>query len=161
MTRFDSFNQLWQQVPVTWRAPLGAAITLGAFLLVLFFNLLPAARLIQGAAGDHTVLDAQLLSMQTLAAQAKLLSGQGQGRANRDGAVRWLDTSIKQQWPNKAQTATSGDRVTVTFSNAPADALAAWLTEARGSAQLLPAEARLVRSDAGWNGELVFTLPTR
>ena len=62
----------------------------------------------------------------------------------------------------------TGDRATVTFKGAPAEALAQWLNQARSTARAVPLEARLVQSAAPanaaaaavrWDGTLVLALP--
>jgi general secretion pathway protein M len=60
---------------------------------------------------------------------------------------------------NTAQLVQVGERATVTFKGASADAVAQWLAQVRLNARSIPSEARLVRSAAGtWDGTLALNL---
>ena len=87
---------------------------------------------------------------------------QSQPRPGYDESLRQLETSIRQRLGTTARITINGERVTLTLTGAPADALAQWLVQARVDARSLPSEARLVRNAAGqWDGTVVLTLPAR
>lgn len=133
------------------------AIVLGA--LLWWVSLAPALATLRAVETQHRQLDAQLLQMQRLQAQAKTL--QAQTPLSFSEARRLLDSSVKPLGTT-AQLVVSGERVTVMLKGASADALAQWLAQARLNARAVPSEARLVRSAAGtWDGTLVLTLSTR
>jgi general secretion pathway protein M len=76
--------------------------------------------------------------------------------------MRQLEAAIRQQLGTSARYAIAGDRVTLTLTNTPAQALAQWLSQVRTNARAIPGEAKLARNAAGgWDGSLVLTLPPR
>jgi general secretion pathway protein M len=98
--------------------------------------------------------------MRRLQAQGKAM--QSLPRQNPDEAMRQLEGAIKQQLGVSARYMIAGDRVTVTLINAPAAALAQWLSQVRTNARAIPGEARLTRNaSGGWDGSVVLTLPAR
>lgn len=123
-----------------------AAATLVALALLWWVALAPALQVLRTAPARHAAVDAQLQHMQSL--QAEALQLQAAPRARGGDALRTLQTSLAQQLGASAQLNTAGDRATVTLKAAPADALAAWLTQARATARVVPLEAKLTRSAA-------------
>ena len=133
------------------------ALLLGA--LLWWAGLAPALATLRAAPAQHRLLDAQLLQMQQLQQQAQALKVQP--RLAPDEARRLLQTSVKSLGAT-GQLSVAGERATVTFKGASADALAQWLTQVRVTARVAPGEARLVRNAAGtWDGALVLTLSAR
>ncbi|MGZ5181376.1 MAG: type II secretion system protein GspM [Ramlibacter sp.] len=151
----------------TWRglAPREKMLAAGAGALVLlallwWLAVAPALAVLRSAEGQHRTLDAQLAHMRALQQQAQAL--QGQPKQNHDDSLRALEASVRQRLGTSARTAVAGDRVSLTLTGAPPDALAAWLAEARVNARALPSEARLTRgATGGWDGTIVLTLPSR
>jgi len=153
------------------------AAALVALAFVWWVALAPALRTLSAAPAEHARLDAQLQQMTALQNQARAL--QSQPRANRDDAMRALETSVRQNLgPNaQLQTAGAGENVTIALRGAPADALAQLFTQARSNARAVPREVHLTRSAqqnpapapgaaAGpprvrWDGTLVMGLPGR
>ena len=137
----------------------GAAIVVGAAML-WWIALAPALATLRGAEAQHLLLDSQLQQVRGLQTQAQVL--QSQPRQSHDEALRLLETSVTQKLGTAARMTISGERVTISLTGAPADALAQWLTQARVNARALPSEARLFRNAAGlWDGTLVLTVPAR
>jgi general secretion pathway protein M len=102
------------------------------------------------------LLDAQLQQMRSLQAQAQAL--QAQPRIAADEARRLLDASVKS-FGATAQLQIAGDRATVTFKGASADALAQWLLQVRLNVRAVPGEARLLRGASGnWDGTVTLNL---
>lgn len=140
----------------------GAAIFLGLVLLGWWGVATPLAMLRQAQA-QHPGLDTQWRQMRALQAEAQAL--QGQARISADDASRALQSSARQRLGASAQLSILGNRASVTLRGAPADALAAWLAEARANARAVPVEARLARGASAvagaavWDGTLVLELP--
>ena len=134
---------------------------LGAALLVLaalvwWLAISPALLTLRSAASQRLLLDAQLQQMHSLQAQAKAL--QAQPRIAVDEARRLLDASVKS-FGATAQLQIAGDRATVTFKGASADALAQWLLQVRLNVRAVPGEARLLRGASGnWDGAVTLNL---
>ena len=150
----------WAGLAPREQAMVAGAGALVAFALLWWVALAPALGTLRAAGEQHRALDAQLLQVQRLQAQAKAM--QAQPRQPHDEAMRQLEQAIRQQLGVSARYSISGERVTVTFTNTPAAALAQWLTQVRSNARALPGEAKLTRNAAGgWDGSLVLTLPPR
>ena len=137
-----------------------AAAAVVVLALVWWLAIGPALTVLKTSEAQHRSLDGQLARMQALQQQARAL--QSQPRQSHDDSLRALEAAVRQRLGTTARTTVAGDRVTVTLTGTPPDALAAWLAEARANARALPAEARLTRDAAGgWDGTLVLTLPAR
>jgi len=117
--------------------------------LLWWVALAPALRTLATAPAAHAELDKQLQQMGALQAQARAL--QAQPRANRDDALRALETSVREGLgPNaQIQVAGAGEGVLVTLRATSADSLAQWLAQARGNARAVPREVHLTRTPAG------------
>lgn len=150
----------WAGLAPREQAMVAGAIALVVLALLWWIALAPALATLRAAGEQHRVLDAQLQHVQRLQALAKAM--QAQPRQGHDEAMRQLEQAIKQQLGVSARYSIAGERVTVTFINTPAPALAQWLTQVRSNARALPGEAKLARNAAGgWDGSLVLTLPPR
>jgi len=171
----EQLRARWASLDLRERRMVAIAAALVALALLWWIALAPALRTLAAARAEHARLDAQLQQMATLQNRAKTL--QAQPRLNRDDALRGLETSVRQSLGSNAQLMTaSGDgAATVTLRAVPADALAQWLSQARGNAHAVPREAHLTRSAAAppaagnkdpqepakvrWDGTLVMALP--
>ncbi|HYE40429.1 MAG TPA: type II secretion system protein GspM [Ramlibacter sp.] len=150
----------WQALAPREQALVAAAAALVAFALLWWIALAPALGTLRSAEEQHRTLDRQLQNMQRLQAQARAM--QSQPRLGQEEALRQLEAAIRQQLGLSARYAIAGERVTVTLTNAPAAALAQWLSQVRTNARAIPGEARLTRNaSGGWDGTLVLTLPAR
>lgn len=150
----------WQALPGRERTMVAAAIAVLAAALVWWIALSPALGILRSANQQHRALDTQLQHMRGLQQQAQAL--QAQPKQNHDEALRRLELSVRQKLGTTARTTVVGDRVSVTLTGTPPEALAQWLTQARVDARALPGEARLTRNGAGlWEGTLVLSLPGR
>jgi len=177
MTRIETLQARWAALAPRERQLVGGAAVLVVLALLWWVALAPALRTLSIARSEHARLDAQLQQMSTLAAQAKAL--QNAPKANRDDAVRALESSVRQQLgPNAQLGGASGstEGVTIMLRGVPADVLAPWLTQVRGNARALPREAHLAHAQqapapagAGadgaaklrWDGTLVMSLPAK
>jgi general secretion pathway protein M len=73
--------------------------------------------------------------------------------------MRSVEAALQQHMPGRAQLSRSSDRLTVTLSGVPPQALAAWLGQARDMSRVTVQQTRLSRSGSGWNGSVVLQLP--
>ena len=142
------------------KMPAGGAAALVLLALIWWLAVAPALSVLRSSDAQHQALDAQLARMRALQQQAQAL--QGQPKQNQDESMRMLEASVRQRLGTSARMVVAGDRVTLTLTNTPPDALAGWLSQARVNARAVPAETRLTRGAAGgWDGTVVLTLPPR
>jgi general secretion pathway protein M len=150
----------WDGLPGREKMLVAATAAVVAAVLLWLIALGPALGVLHSADEQHRTLDAQLQQMRGLQLQAQAL--QSQPKQSHDEAVRRLELSVRQRLGTTARTTVTGDRVSITLTGTPADALAQWITQARVDARALPSEARLSRNTAGlWEGTLVLSLPPR
>ena len=157
----------WQDLQARWaalapreRSLVAAAAGLVALALAWWILLGPAIATVRGAEAQHRALDTQIAQMQRLQSEAKAM--QALPKQNPDEAVRQLEAAVRQQLGTSARYSITGDRVTVNLANAPAPALAQWLSQVRTNARAIPGEAKLTRNaTGGWDGSVVLTLPAR
>ncbi len=183
MPRTDSslspLSARWQALAPREQRLMLAACALVLLALLWWIALAPALQTLRSAGPRHASLDAQLQHMQSL--QAEALQLQAQPRIRPDDAQRLLHTSVLETLGATARLGVNGDRATLTLKGAPADALAAWLAQARSNARAIPQEAHLTRSTPGdarggatapaartmahstvrWDGAIVLALPPR
>ena len=167
---------LWAQLvgklaPRERRAVGVAGGVVGAALL-WWVAVAPALATLRQAPGQHARLDAELQSLQAMAAQAQTL--QAQPKPGRDDTLRALEAATQRLLGADAQLSAQGDQATVNFKTAKAEALAQWLAEVRINARTVPTELRLsaaaaqpltantaapsVAPSGVWQGSVVFAL---
>ena len=125
-------------------------------VLIVWLTLLqPALRTLREAPIDLDRLDQQMQQMQ-------LAAGEMQGlRAASPVPAEQAATALRAataQLGETAKLAIQGDRATLTFTGVPADALRAWLGEARSAARARPTEAQLVKAATGYSGSVTLSL---
>ncbi|WBY03811.1 type II secretion system protein GspM [Ramlibacter tataouinensis] len=159
------------KLPAQWRAawqplaPREKLLIAGAAALLLLallwgLTVAPALSMARSAGAQHRELDAQLARMGALQQQAQALKAQP--KQGYDESLRLLEASVRERLGTTARMTVAGERVTLTLAGTPAEALAAWLAQARVNARAVANEARLTRAQAGgWDGTLVLTLPPR
>ena len=173
MTRQSALQERWRTLAPREQNLVLAAGALVALALLWWVAIAPALATLRAAPARHAALDSQLQQMQRLQAEAQQL--QSAPKTGPGDAVGALRTALTQQLGKAAQLNVVGDRATVTLKDAPADALAQWLAQARSNARTTPQEARLTRSSAAaapaavalgsaptpprWDGSLVMALP--
>lgn len=152
-------HRQWEALPLRQRVLASVAGGLLLAAIAWWLALAPALVTLRTASAQHQALDAQLQRMRALQAQARSL--QTMPRMGREDALRALETSVRQQLGAGARLQPTGDTASLTLTGVRADALAAWIAQARADAKVLPGEARLTRNAQGlWDGTLVLTLPT-
>jgi general secretion pathway protein M len=150
----------WQALAARERALVAGAIVLVLIALLWWLAVAPALAMLRSAESQHRALDEQLGRMGALQQQAKAL--QSQRKLSADEAQRALEDAVRQHLGTSARMTMAGDRITLTLTGTPADALATWLAQARINARALPTEARLTHgATGGWDGTMVLTLPAR
>ena len=139
------------------------AVALVGLALVWWLLVAPPLRTLSQGQMEQGRLEAQSQKMQSLRAQALAL--QALPKISRDEALRALDAAVRQQFGAAAQLSVLGDSATVTLRNAPADALAQWLPQARVNARAIATEVRLTRTNTSpqgqgvWSGTIVLGMP--
>jgi general secretion pathway protein M len=156
----DQVTQAWRGLAAREKLMASAAAALVLLAVVWWLAIGPALAVLKTSDAQHAALDAQLARMQALQQQARTL--QTQPKQSHEDSLRALEAAVRQRLGTTARTTVAGDRVTLTLTGTPPDALATWLAEARANARALPAEARLTRgATGGWDGTLVLTVPAR
>ncbi len=165
MSRMQDAWSRWDSLAVREKAAVGAAAALVLLAALWWLALAPALSTLRSAPAERNRLDAQLMQMRALQAQAQAL--QSQPKLGYDDALRALEASVKQNLGSAAQLNVAGDQASVNLRGVSAEALTQWLTQARVNARAQPTDVRLVRSanpdpaSARWDGTLVLSLPTR
>jgi len=140
----------WRELPAREQRLVAIAGVVVALALLWWVALAPALRTISTARIAHAQLDVQLQQMQALQVQARAL--QALPRANRDDALRALESSVNDGLGGSVRMQTAGSSATegvlVTLRATPATSFAQWLTQARGNARALPREIHITRSQA-------------
>jgi general secretion pathway protein M len=152
------WSSRWAALAPREKMMVAGAGALVLLALVWWLAVAPALAVLRQSAAQHGALDAQLARMRGLQQQAQGL--QAQAKLAPEEASRQLEATVRQRLGTSARMSIAGDRVTLTLSGTPADALATWLAQARANARALPTEARLTRNaTGGWDGTLVLALP--
>jgi len=130
------------------------AVAVGT-LLVWLTLLQPALRTLREAPIDLDRLDQQMQQMQLAAGEMQTLRAASPVPAEQAATALRAATA---QLGERAKLAIQGDRATLTFTGVPADALRAFLGEARSAARARPMEAQLVKAATGYSGSLTLSL---
>jgi general secretion pathway protein M len=145
----------WSALAVRERRYVGIAALLVGVALLWMFAIQPAWRVTSEAPAKLDQLDLQLQHMQRLQSESAVL------RAAPPVAPSQAATALKsatERLGDGAKLAMQGDRATLTLTAVSADALRAWLQEARSTARARPVEMKLVRNPRGFTGSLVVSL---
>ncbi len=155
-------RSLRQQAEVWWRARAPRerqAIIVVLLVLVLFalwsLFVQPALRTSREAPAQLDRLDAQYQQMQRIAAEAKGL--RDASRVSPTQAAAALKAATDRLGPN-AKLTLQNDRATLTLSGVNAEALRAWMNEARSGARARPNDAKLTRGATGYSGTIGLTI---
>jgi general secretion pathway protein M len=133
--------------------------TVGGVVLLLFLlwtlAVQPALRTLSRAPAELDALDAQLQTMQLLAAEATELRATPGVPPEQAGAALQAAT---ERLGDKGKLSLQGDRAVLTLNGVATSALRDWLAEARSGARARPVEANLLRGGTGFSGTLVLSL---
>lgn len=145
----------WSALAVRERRYVSIAAVLVGGALLWMFAIQPAWRVTSEAPAKLDQLDMQLQQMQRLQSETTLLrAAPPVGPSQAAMALK----SATERLGDGAKLAMQGDRATLTLTAVSADALRAWLQEARSTARARPVEMQLVRNARGFGGSLVVTL---
>ena len=157
-----ALNDARQQAGRFWqaRAPrerqLIVVTGIAVSVLVVWLTLLqPALRTLHDAPIDLDRLDQQLQQMQVAAGEMRTLRAASPVPSEQAANALRAATA---QLGEKAKLAVQGDRATLTFTGIPAEALRAWLGEARSAARARPMEAQLVKAATGYSGSISVSI---
>lgn len=160
MNATSTLRARWQGMASRERTLVAAGVALVLLALLWWLTVAPALAVLRSAEPQHRALDEQLGRMRGLQQQVRAL--QSQPKLGPDEALRAIEESVRQRLGTSARISVAGERVTITLTGTPPDALAGWLGQARVNARALPTDARLTRGAAGgWDGTLVLALPAR
>ena len=130
------------------------SIAVGA-LIVWLTLIQPALRTLHEAPIDLDRLDQQMQQMQLAAGEMQTLRAASPVPSEQAATALRAATA---QLGEKAKLAIQGDRATLSFTGIPAEALRAWLGEARSAARARPMEAQLVKAATGYSGSITVSL---
>jgi general secretion pathway protein M len=160
MSAMSTLSARWQGMAARERTLVTAAVALVVLALLWWLAVAPALAVLRSAEPQHRALDEQLGRMRGLQQQVRTL--QSQPKLGPDEALRAIEESVRQRLGTSARISVAGERVTITLTGTPPDALAGWLGHARVNARVLPTDVRLTRgASGGWDGTLVLALPAR
>jgi general secretion pathway protein M len=146
----------WKQFGARERAlVLMAAAVLGLALL-WWVGLQPAWQTLRSAPARLDALDAQTLTMRSLAAEVQELR---QAPAPAAGQAGLALKSASERLGTAARLSVQGDRAVLTLEGVDPGALRSWLAEVRTGARARPVEAQLVQSGPGFSGTVTVVIP--
>jgi len=150
----------WQALSAREQSGLTWLAVLLAVALIWGLAIAPALQTLRDSSARRALISTQQSHMLALQAQAQAL--QQRTPLSRNEALRTLQSLSTNP---SLQLTVQGERVSVQLKAMPASTLAAWLTQVRSQAQVLPVEVHLTRSSetdkpaTTWNGSLVLRLP--
>ena len=136
------------------RLALLAFVVVAAFLLWML-AIRPALTTLRQASSQLDTLDAQLQSMQRLAAETRQLRAEPSISAEQSSAALQAATA---RLGDRARLTIQADRAVLSLNGVGGDSLRNWLSEVRSGARARPLEANLTRAGAGYSGTLVLGL---
>ena len=136
-----------EQIGIQW------ALGLVVFLLVWQWAVSPALHVLRTSEAQRLRLDQQTAKMQAL--QQQVLKLRQQSRLSPEQAAQNLQQSVGTAIKFNRQ----GERVTLDFKALSPLAFAELLTQVRSQAHAQVLEAHTQYKPAGWEGQLILTLP--
>lgn len=157
----DRWAAKWESMAPRERRMVTIAAWVVGLALLWWVALGPAIQTLRKAPAQHAELDAQLATMQTLAATAEQLSGQNSAPIPSRGAAQSSLTQATSQLGATAQINVQGDKAILTLKGTPPDALAVWLNHVRVNARLAPVSAQMEQKSPtdGWRGQITVGGP--
>ena len=133
-----------------------AAMAAAVGFLVLWLALVrPAWDTLDAAPARRAQLDAQLLQMQSYAAEARQLRALPPVP---QPVVEQVLKSATDDLGGKGKLSVQNDRAILSLTGASGEDLRRWLLQARGGARARPVEAALTRAGEGYNGTLTVAI---
>lgn len=130
----------------------GAALVL---LVVVLVFVRPALRTVSAAPAQLDSLDAELQTMQRLAAETRELRNTPPVNTAQAGAAL---KAASERLGDKARLSLQGERAVLTLTGVGTEQLRGWLAEVRSGARARPLEANLTRGANGYSGSIVVAL---
>lgn len=153
--RLSALRERWAAMaPRERRGIVLAASVLGLYV-AWAVALQPALRTLRTAPAQIAALDAELQTMQRLAAEAGSLRSLPQVPAGQAGAALQAATA---RLGGAGKLVLQGDRAVLTLTDCAPEALSAWLAEVRTGARAGALEAQLTRGEVGLSGTVVVAL---
>lgn len=155
----------WSRLAPREQALVRTAGAVVALALLWGLLLAPPLKALRQSDARHAEMDARWQQMQQLQAEAEQLrSAPRHVGADTPAPPAQLQAATQAQLGSAAKLSITPGRATLTLTEVPAEALAAWLAQVRASAQASPVQAELTRANgsdpARWSGTLVLALPT-
>ena len=154
------------QVKAWWKAlssrdkrMIRVAAALLVFVLLWLLALQPAIRTIRSFESAQRTQETKLQQMLNLQSQAQ--SMQNLPLVSQAAAVTALEVSIEQTFGNRAEIIFNGNNATVNVRGISPEDLAKWLNNIRTNARTVAIQARLTRTNIGWNGSFQMVLPAQ
>lgn len=149
----------WTALPSREKTLLRVAAVLITVLFLWLVALSPAIRTIRAFESTQRAQEAKLQQMLNLQSQAQ--SMQNLPQVSQAAAVTALEVSIEQTFGNRAEIIFNGNNATVNVRGISAEDLAKWLNSIRTNARTVAVQARLTRTNIGWNGSFQMVLPAQ
>ena len=148
-------RQWWRTLPARERRLVALAAGVVLLALLWWLALQPALQTLRTAPAAIEAAEAQLRTMQRLAAEAaELRSTPPVNGEQAAAALRAATERLGEQ----AKLSLQGDRAVLTLNGISTSQLRDWLAEARSGARARPVEASLLRSGPGYSGTLVVAI---
>ena len=148
-------RQWWRALPGRERRLLLLAGAVLGLALLWWLALAPALRTLRSAPAEIEAAEAQLRTMQRLAAETTEL--RNTPPVNSEQAAAALRAAT-ERLGEQAKLSLQGDRAVLTLNGVATGQLRDWLAEARSGARARPVEASLLRSGNGFSGTLVVAI---
>ena len=147
--------RFWQGLAPRERQLVATMAAAVGVLLVWWIAVQPALHTLTAAPLEIDQLDQQLEAIQLAASEMQTL--RAASPVPTEQAVAALRAAT-DRLGNRAKLVVQGERATLNFTGVPADALRAWLGEARSGARARPLEAQLVKAATGYNGSITVSV---
>lgn len=149
----------WEALSSRDKRMIRVAAVLLIFVLLWLLALQPAIRTIRSFESTQRTQEAKLQQMLNLQSQAQ--SMQNLPLVSQAAAVTALEISIEQTFGNRAEIIFNGNNATVNVRAISPEDLAKWLNNIRTNSRTVAVQARLTRTNIGWNGSFQMVLPAQ
>jgi len=152
----EQVREYWQARSARERLILGGGIALLSLAIVWLIAVQPALRTLRTAPVQLDQLDAQLQTLQRLAAESKTLRNPVQVSPEQAAAALKAATD---RLGEGSRITVQGERATLSVTNASGPALQAWLLEARSAAHARAIDVQLTRNpQSNLSGSVIVSL---
>ena len=154
-TRLAPLKAWWSGLAARERQLVALAGAALALLLIVVVFVQPALRTVREAPARLDTLDADLQTMQRLAAETQELRATPPVNTAQSGAAL---KAASDRLGDKAKLSLQGERAVLTLNGIGTEQLRSWLAEVRSGARARPVEANLTRGAGGYSGSIVVAL---